>query len=66
VLVRFEIADDAPRLAAELARRGILVKDASGMPRLTGCLRVSAGTTAELDLLEAALAELAPGSHPAS
>jgi histidinol-phosphate/aromatic aminotransferase/cobyric acid decarboxylase-like protein len=59
-LVRLEPADDAPRLAAELARRGILVKDASGVPRLTGCLRVSVGTTEELDLLEAALAELVP------
>lgn len=66
VLVRLDPADDAPRLAAELARRGILVKDASGVPRLTGCLRVSVGTTTELDLLEAALAELIPQPPPAS
>jgi histidinol-phosphate aminotransferase len=65
-LVRLEPTDDAPRLAAELARRGILVKDASGLPRLTGCLRISVGTTAELDLLEAALAELMPETRPAT
>lgn len=64
-LVRLATPDDAPRLTAELARRGILVKDASGVPRLSGCLRVSVGTTAELDLLEAALAELMPPA-PAS
>jgi histidinol-phosphate aminotransferase len=56
VLVRLEPADDAPRLAAALAARGILVKDTSGLPRLNGCLRVSVGTTAELDLLEQGLA----------
>lgn len=58
-------AEDAPRLAAELAR-GILVKDASGLPRLTGCLRIGVGTTAELNLLEAALAELMPETRPAT
>lgn len=60
VLVRLDPAEEAPRLAQALAGRGILVKDASGIPRLTGCLRVSVGSSAELDLLEAALAELAP------
>jgi len=66
VLVRLEPADAAPRLAAALAARGILVKDASGVPRLTGCLRVSVGTDAELDLLAAALAELVPDLRPAT
>lgn len=59
-LVRLDPPEHAPRLAAALAARGILVKDASGMPRLAGCLRVSVGTSSELDVLEAALAELAP------
>ncbi len=66
VLVRLEPAEHAPRLAAALAERGILVKDTSGVPRLNGCLRVSVGTDAELDLLEAALAELLPDLRPAS
>jgi histidinol-phosphate aminotransferase len=57
-LVRLDPADSATGLAEELASRGILVKDASGMPRLSGCLRVSVGTSAELDILEAALTEL--------
>jgi len=65
-LLRLQPDDDAPRLAAELARRGILVKDASGLPRLTGSLRISVGTTAELDLLEATLAELMPETRPAT
>ncbi len=60
VLVCLAVADDAPRLATELAARGVLVKDASGLPRLTGCLRLSVGTTAELDALEQALAEILP------
>jgi histidinol-phosphate/aromatic aminotransferase/cobyric acid decarboxylase-like protein len=66
VLVRLAVAEDAPRLAAELATRGILVKDASGLPRLTGCLRISVGTTAELDALEQALAEIVPATKKSS
>ncbi len=62
VLVCLTPAEEAPRLATELAARGVLVKDASGLPRLTGCLRISVGTTAELDALESALAELVPAS----
>ena len=65
VLVRLDPAEEAPRLAAALAARDILVKDASGIPRLTGCLRVSVGTSTELDRLDAALAELAP-ARPAT
>ena len=59
-LVRLDPAEHAPRLADALAARGVLVKDASGMPRLSGCLRVSVGTTSELDALETALTELLP------
>ena len=61
-LVRLDPAEHAPRLADALAARGVLVKDASGMPRLSGCLRVSVGTTSELDALETALAELLPSA----
>ncbi len=60
VLVCLDPPDEATRIANVLAERGVLVKDASGLPRLNGCLRVSVGTTAELDALEAALAEVAP------
>lgn len=60
-VVRLEPPSEAPRLAQALASKGILVKDASALPRMSGCLRVGVGTNAELDLLEAALAELVPG-----
>ena len=62
VLVRLDPPEDAPRVAAALAQRGVLVKDASGLPRLNGCLRVSVGTRAELDALEAALAAIFPAT----
>lgn len=55
VLVRLRGDDEAPRLAAHLAARGVLVKDVSSMPRLERCLRVSLGTPAELDRLAEAL-----------
>lgn len=55
VLVRLRGDDEAPRLAAHLAARGVLVKDVSHHPRLHRCLRVSVGTDGELDRLEAAL-----------
>jgi histidinol-phosphate aminotransferase len=58
VLVRLDGPAESARLAAGLASRGILVRDMSFAPRLAGCLRVGVGTAYELDLLEAALAEL--------
>lgn len=60
VLVRLDPPELAPHVTDALAARGVLVKDASGLPRLSGCLRVSVGTSAELDALEAAIAELGP------
>ena len=64
VVARLDPPDLAPRLTRALAERGVLIKDVSGLPRLTGCVRVSVGAAAELDLLEAALAELAPELWP--
>lgn len=61
VVVRLDPAGEATRVAEALAQRGILVKDASALPRLAGCLRVGVGTNAELDLLAKALAEVVPG-----
>jgi histidinol-phosphate aminotransferase len=55
VLVRLHGEDEAPRLWAHLAARGVLVKDVSHLPRLQRCLRVSVGTTEELDRLAQAL-----------
>ena len=55
VLVRLRGQDEAPRLSAHLEARGVLVKDVSHLPRLQRCLRVSVGTDAELDRLEAGL-----------
>jgi len=40
-----------------LLDRGVLVRDCSGWPRLSGCLRVTIGTTAEDDAFLAALEE---------
>lgn len=58
VLVRLEPPDRASALAAGLAERGVLIKDVSRAAGLEGCLRVSVGTTEELDRLEAALEAL--------
>lgn len=55
-LVRLTPPTAAPRLTADLAARGILVRDLSSTPRLAGCLRVTVGTAPELDLLEQAIA----------
>jgi histidinol-phosphate aminotransferase len=55
VLVRLRGHDDAPRLTAHLATRGVLVKDVSPLPGLQRCLRVSVGTTQDLDRLAHAL-----------
>ncbi|MCB9568786.1 MAG: aminotransferase class I/II-fold pyridoxal phosphate-dependent enzyme [Myxococcales bacterium] len=60
VLARLDPPAAAPRLREALAARGILIKDVSGLAGLSGCVRVSVGTAAELDLLEAALADLDP------
>ncbi|MCA9711228.1 MAG: aminotransferase class I/II-fold pyridoxal phosphate-dependent enzyme, partial [Myxococcales bacterium] len=65
VVVRLRGPDDAPRLHAHLAAHDVLVKDVSRLPRLERCLRVSVGTTAELDRLERALASWSPSSSPA-
>lgn len=56
VLVRLARADEPRRLVEFLADRGVLVKDLSRVPALEGCVRVSVGTTAELDRLDDALA----------
>ncbi|MBK8264913.1 MAG: aminotransferase class I/II-fold pyridoxal phosphate-dependent enzyme [Nannocystis sp.] len=61
VVVRLDPPAAAPRLTAALAERGILIKDLSRLTRLAGCVRVSVGTAAELDLLDEALGALAPG-----
>lgn len=55
VLVRLRGEDEAPRLQAHLAAHAVLVKDVSRLPRLARCLRVSVGTSAELDRLAQAL-----------
>jgi histidinol-phosphate/aromatic aminotransferase/cobyric acid decarboxylase-like protein len=60
-VVRLDPAGEATRVAEALAQRGVLVKDASALPRLAGCLRVGVGTNAELDVLAKALAEVIPG-----
>lgn len=58
VLARVGGRGEASTLTAALAERGIRIKDLSDVPALAGCVRVSVGTSAELDLLERALAEL--------
>ncbi|MEZ4427266.1 MAG: histidinol-phosphate transaminase [Nannocystaceae bacterium] len=58
VLVRLAGDGEATRVAQALRARAVLVKDVSATPLLRGCLRVTVGTAAELDLLEQALTEL--------
>lgn len=55
VVVRLSRSGAARRLWSYLRTRDILVKDVSDHPLLAECLRVSLGTTAELDRLENAL-----------
>jgi histidinol-phosphate aminotransferase len=55
VLVRLARAEQPRKLAGFLATRGILVKDVSGVPALEACLRVSVGTSRDLDRLQDAL-----------
>ncbi len=57
VLARLPTPQTARSLVDALAEAGILVKDVGHLPRLAGCVRASVGTTAELDLFEAALAD---------
>ncbi len=56
VLVRFDPASRAAQLRAHLFEHRVLIKDVSKHPALTGCLRASVGTDAELDRVEDALA----------
>lgn len=58
VLVRLESDEAVQRVVRELADRGIRIKDVSQLPLLGGCIRVSAGTSQELDLLEQAISDL--------
>jgi len=62
VVARLDPPGAATRLTRHLAERGILIKDLSRLPLLDGCVRVSVGTAAELDLLEETLAELDPAA----
>lgn len=55
VLVRLDGSDRPRALVEFLAARGVLVKDLSRVPSLQGCLRVSVGTSSELDRLQDAL-----------
>jgi histidinol-phosphate/aromatic aminotransferase/cobyric acid decarboxylase-like protein len=56
VLVRLPDRDRAQAVCQHLARHRILVKDVSSVPLLEGCLRVSIGSSADLDQLEQAVA----------
>jgi histidinol-phosphate aminotransferase len=49
--------DHARTVWDALVRRGVLVRDCSGWPRLEQCLRVTVGTTDENDMFLGALAE---------
>ncbi len=56
VLARVGTNEDAARIQSVLAQRGVLIKNvAGGGEHLSGCIRVSPGTDAELDRLERAL-----------
>jgi histidinol-phosphate aminotransferase len=59
-----------PDLFDRLLTRGVLVRDFSRLPRLSGCLRVTVGTTAENDTFLAAITaildEVAGSDDPAT
>ena len=57
VLVRLASNQAAKALVARLAEQQVRIKDVSKVPALEGCIRVSVGTSEELDLLEQALAQ---------
>lgn len=58
VLVRLPSTQAATALVAGLAQQQVRIKDVSSVPTLEGCIRVSVGTSEELDLLEQALERL--------
>jgi histidinol-phosphate aminotransferase len=53
--VLFHVDTDGHALWQRLVQRGVLVRDCSGWPRLSGCLRVTVGTPEENDVFLAAL-----------
>lgn len=63
ILVRLPGADAPKALRAFLAERGILIKDVSQTPALSGCLRVGVGTSSELARLRDALQDWTSRSH---
>ncbi len=62
VLVRFPSDAQARALWAALAEGGVLVKDLTRVPKLAGCLRISVGTSEDLDRLDAVLERV--GTEP--
>ncbi len=52
------IGDDASRVATELEKRGILVRDRSTYPLLEGCIRISAGTIGDTQRVLGAMADI--------
>ncbi len=55
VLVRFPSDERARQVRATLDQGGVLVKDVTRVPKLGGCLRISAGTGEDLDRFAAVL-----------
>jgi len=58
VLLRLPSARHADLFVAGMTERGIAVRSFAHAPSMAGCVRVSLGTDAELDLLQLALDEL--------
>ena len=59
-LLRFKRQEDALGLYQYLLGKGIQVRNVSGAPRLSGCLRITVGTVEENDLVLKALASWQP------
>jgi histidinol-phosphate aminotransferase len=55
--VLFRVDNDGHAVWQRLVQRGVLVRDCSGWPRLSGCLRVTVGTPEENDAFLTALRE---------
>jgi len=62
VLVR--VGDEAPRIVADLASRGVHVRDRSGDPATPGCIRLTAGMLAHTEAAIAALDGIMVGRTP--
>lgn len=64
--IAFRVSGDADALFAGLAERGVLIRNVSRYPGMSGCLRVSIGTTEQNDRFLDAIADALAAGRSAS